>query len=171
MKTFKLCFLIGLLSTFFSCAKDDSLPTNAILGKWNVTQIEYTGTSSTNVQGDITTAEFTGSGVDMKLEIEFTENPNEYKASGDYGINLKTEFLGQSFDYSLSNQGFIDSGTWSQEGDQLTVTTKAGETQTATVTSLTEDVLIITWGTSQTEALEGATVTYDIIGLYTFEKQ
>ena len=138
MKISKFFLLLGVLSLIYSCS-DDEASTGAgdsIVGKWKLTAIDYSGTSTTEVAGQSITAQFTGTGFDMDLDIEFTENPNDYNTSGDYSIHLISEVQGQTIEQDWTNQGFIGAGTWVQDGDIITVSTSGQPDQEATIVSI-----------------------------------
>ena len=172
MKIAKFFLLLGVLSLCYSCSDDEeAAASDGIVGQWKVTAIDYSGTSTTSVAGQSFTADFTGTGFDMALDIEFTENPNDYNTSGDYSIKLTTDFMGQTTEIDWTNQGFIGAGTWEQNGNVITVNTPGQPAQEATIISVDASELVLAWATVQTQMQQGVTVTYDVMGTYTFERQ
>jgi len=161
------------IASLASCSKDDdSIDTTdtRIMGDWTVTDISYMGTSSSNVGGVTIDADFTGTGYDMDLKISFDENPNEYTAEGDYSIMLVTDFQGTPIETPWTNVGFIGNGDWVKTDNTLTITASTGEVQSATITELTDNKMVIEWDFSQTTTLQGALVTQNVNGTYTFER-
>ncbi|HMQ49066.1 MAG TPA: lipocalin family protein [Saprospiraceae bacterium] len=175
MKILKLLLVIGVITFFASCTEDDNTPSGGLVGTWKVTAVDYSGTSTTSLPGfPTTTATFTGTGTDMDLTITFKENPNEYKTSGDYSINLVSTISGQSYNQVWTNQGFISDGVWERNGNELIITVNStGETNTSVIEEETDDKLVLSYGETKTEtdALSGAVIVTEVEGTYTFEKQ
>lgn len=172
MKLFKLLFTASLFLFLTACSDDDSAPSGeGVVGKWDVTAINYSGTSTTESGGQTFTSDFVGTGFDMNLQIEFKENPMEYTTSGDYSIDLETTFMGQTSNSTATNQGFIGAGAWAQVGDDLVITTDMGDEQTATIVSLDGNVMVLGWASTMVQMQNGATSTLMIDGTYTFERQ
>ncbi len=143
-----------------------------LVGTWAVTGIDYEGDSETVNQGTAITSTFVGEGFDMDLVIEFTQNPNEFKTSGDYSIKLTTTSQGQTYETDVTNNGFINDGEWTKSGNEITVTSTLNqEEQTATILELTETTLRIAWEFSEVTQLQDGSVTVNTMGEYTFTKQ
>lgn len=142
MKTnfLKLSSFVFCLLFLISCGKKDDAvsPATGLIGSWKVTDISYNGTSSVNLAGEKVSTDFTGKGYDMNLVIQFKESPKEFVAAGNYSIMLKVNFFGQTTEQPLTNVGFINSGTWSQSGNEITISG-----QKATVVEQTSNTLKI----------------------------
>lgn len=171
MKIFKFLFAFALFASLASCSKDDKTTTDTeIMGEWTVTDISYTGTSSSAVGGVTQTFDFTGSGYDMDLKISFEDTPKEYTAEGDYSIMLVVDVAGQMMEVPWTNVDFIGNGDWEKDGNTLTVTASTGEVQTATITELTDSKMVIAWDFTGTTTQQGVVMTQNVNGTYTFEK-
>ena len=163
MKLLKLTLIALFAITITSCGSDDSNDSNddtseemsememedemtdesaSIIGIWDVSSINATGTSTVEIAGQTITTDFVGEGIDLNYNITFTENPNEVVADGDYNIELTTTVAGQSITETIPGILFIDSGDWSIDGDQITITSNDVE-NTGTITTLNETTLII----------------------------
>jgi hypothetical protein len=94
---------------------------DGLVGTWIMTSLDYEGTSTTTFGGQSFTSTFEGVGYDLNASITFQENPNDYKANGTYKIDLETMFGGQTFTTTSTIDGFIDDGTWEQNGNTLEV--------------------------------------------------
>ena len=171
MKIFKFLFVFALFASLASCSKDDESTAEAgIMGDWTVTDISYEGTSTSAVGGVTQAFDFTGTGFDMDLKISFADNPKEYTAEGDYSIMLVTDFQGTPIETPWTNVGFIGSGEWVKTGNTLTVTASTGEVQSANIIELTDSKMVIGWDFEDTMTQQGATVSQDVSGTYTFTK-
>ena len=172
MKILKFLFLATFISFFFSCSSDDNAePANVISGDWTVSEISYTGNTSTVVAGvPPVSGTFVGTGFDMDLKINFEENPNNYTSTGMYSINLETTVSGQTYDSVWSNQEFQGSGTWSKNGTVMTFTTDGGESSEAQIIEETDSKLKFTQTYNNTQTQNGATVTHQVEATFTFVK-
>jgi type 1 fimbria pilin len=135
-----LLFVLGLF--LVGCNKDDDSPTpNAELtGVWNCTDVDYTGTSVTEVMGQSITADFVGAGYNIDFTLTIVEDPNEITSDGSYDIKLTTTNLGQSNVQNIENIPFTYVGAWSQEGNIMTIDMN-GVTSDATIVELTANSL------------------------------
>ena len=130
----KVLLLALMTLTVLSSCKKDSESLNAtetlFLGTWEMTSMTYSGTNASTSQGLTTVANFTGVGKDMTYEIEFSEDPKTYEASGEYTVELTTmtEDLvidgvvvapASTFTADVPVSGADQSGTWSSDGNTL----------------------------------------------------
>jgi len=173
MKITKL-FALSIAVLLFSCGEDDEpkLPTvEGMVATWNVTNIDYSGTTTTSYAGQTATANFTGVGKDMDYTITFSTSPNTVVSEGGYTIELTTTVAGQSTteDYEF-DEAFMD-GTWELNGKTLTITSD-GESQEGTVTKQTDDVLHVTVNVDETttDTDFGYTIRTKVKAVYKFEK-
>ncbi|WP_299768591.1 lipocalin family protein [uncultured Dokdonia sp.] len=165
MKIIKLTFLFLFAIIIASCSDDDSnetpdpmneeTPENmdessdetedesaSVIGMWEVTSIDASGTSTVEIAGQTIETEFLGEGIDLNYSVTFTEEPNEVTADGDYNIELTTTIAGQSITEVIPGILFIDSGDWVIDGDQITISSNDMES-TGTITTLNETTLVI----------------------------
>ncbi len=172
MKLFQIFFFAILLTAFTACGDDEAAPDGSIVGDWDVTAIDYGGTSTTSGPGFPTiTSTFTGTGVDMNLMVSFSEDPNVYTSSGSYGVELTTETQGQSSTDTVTISGFADDGEWSQNGSTIMVTASNGETSEITIISIDGDEMILEFGDVTTTQSGDFTSTSEVMGTYTFQRQ
>lgn len=175
MKFLKFLFLATFISTFIACNSDDNDPTptpESLAGEWEVTAIDYEGTTSTVVSGfPPVGGTFTGTGFDMDLKITFEEDPNNFTSEGNYSINLETEVSGQTYTSNWENNEFTGSGTWSKDGNMMTFTNAInGETSEAEIMEETDSKLKFKQSYYNSEVQNGATITHEIEATFTFEK-
>ncbi|NOY49218.1 MAG: hypothetical protein GXO88_01415 [Chlorobi bacterium] len=148
MKKFNLknvLLLMVLVLTIISCKKDNNNAepsTSNLVGTWNCTSVNYTGTSVTEVLGQSITTDYTGEGYDVDFTYTFSENPNLATSEGSFGIKLTSTILGQSTVQNIPGNSFNYTGNWSLAGDKITITYE-GESQEATIVSLTDTNLVL----------------------------
>lgn len=143
MKKFNFLF-IALVLVLTSCSSDDSNDSpdisGDILGTWEALDVDYSGSSSTEFEGESFTSTFVGEAYDVDYTLMFTENPNELVADGSYSVELTTTVLGQTQVDNVENLEFVSNGTWSKSGDELTIVSQ-GETAVYTIVELTDTTL------------------------------
>lgn len=171
MKTTKL-FLLGLAVILFSCNKEETPnPTvEGMVGTWAITAFDYNGTTTTTVQGTSVKSTFTGKAKDLDLTTTFTANPNTVTNEGSYSIEETTTILGQTTTEEYLNEETVMDGTWTLNGNKLTVTTVDGP-QEATILEQTATTLKLKVEISETESDLGITFSTQVDGTYVFKKQ
>ena len=172
MKTSKLLLLGILFLSLAACKKDEENNSSTLVGSWNVTGIDYSGTTTT-VDPNVGTISgtFTGLGKNLSLEIHFSENPNDYTTSGTYDIDLTTMVQGQTYNTTWTSGDFIDDGTWELDGSTLRVTNGNGDVSEATIIEVNNSTLILEWMFSQVETNGSTVITSDVAGTYTFQRK
>ncbi|MGB0522757.1 MAG: lipocalin family protein [Flammeovirgaceae bacterium] len=177
MKIQQTLFLLCLFSLFTlsSCFNNDDedkiTPDKAtLLGKWLMTDITYSGTSTTAIPGfDPITADFTGVGSDSDYTIELTER--DFTASGGYTATLTTTSLGQTFTQTIVGTNYASSGPWTLNGDQLTISPQGEAPVTMTVKNLSENSFDMSFDLQIVKDEFGGTVTQSVQGSMSFVKQ
>jgi len=162
MKNFKLFLFISLISLTFSCSKDEENPTptnsGEIIGVWKGTTVNYTGSSTTTVQGQSTIADYIGEGYDVNYTLTFIENTKKFVSDGSFSIELTGTVNGQTFTQNVENQELIPSGDWSVNGKTLSFIID-NETDDATIVELTNNTLILNLVKTETNTDSDFTVT------------
>ncbi|WP_179019352.1 lipocalin family protein [Winogradskyella forsetii] len=142
MKKLNLLFLLLFVSIVVSsCSSDDSdsnpdVSAEAILGTWVGVDIDYSGTTTTTYLGQSIVSEFVSDAYDVDYTITFGENPQTFVSEGSYSVEITSTTLGQTTVHNEENLEFLQDGTWSLNGNQLTVTVPNGEPQIATISIL-----------------------------------
>jgi hypothetical protein len=169
--------LLAVAVFFLSCGDDkdeDPAPTGDLAGSWNMTAIDYNGTSTVAVMGIESKSTFTGTGKEMNLTVTFTEDPNKFTSQGDYVIALKTTTQGQTINSDFPIDGFMIDGTWSLNGKTLTIEGD-GRKQEATIIEQTATTLKMKWDytqtTTNTDAGFEVVTSSDVKGTYTFTRK
>jgi hypothetical protein len=171
MKILSISLLMALSVIISSCSKEEvvAFDEGLLTGSWNMTTINYTGTSTTTYAGVSTVANFTGTGKDMDLTVQFTKDPNNFTSSGSYSIELKTQINGQTVTETYEFSNFMMPGSWSIKGDKLTIEAQS-QSQDATIKKLNNAELIIMGQQENKVSQSGVTVTQKVSVIYSFEK-
>lgn len=167
MKKILFPTLLVLVALFNSaCNNDGNAAANNIAGNWNLTNLYYTGTTSTTIPGlPPITASFVGEGQNYNATLTFTESPNEFTSTGDYDVQLTTTVTGNPVPQvtTVQNQNFLSQGTWTISGNQITLTADTGEVSTANLTfSNNNNTVTIATTLTITTNQAGATVVQTI---------
>lgn len=167
-----LCIAFALVLTACSSDDDGGTPANTsgdLLGTWIGVDVDYTGNSTTSAQGQTLESTFVGEAYDVDYMLTFTENPNEVVADGSYSIELTTTTLGQSQVDNIENLEFINDGTWSRVGDQLTIVN--GEaTSVGTIVELTDTMLRLAISQTDTQTQPDFEFTSTVNAVMTYTK-
>ena len=164
MKIFKFLFVSILFITVTACGDDDdAVPEDTsgdLIGTWQMTDLDYSGTSSSEFMGIPLNQTFTGFAKDIDYSITFTENPNEFEGNGGYTIELTTTTGGQSatIDETVSGEA---NGTWELNGMNLTITAN-GQTEDLDISVLNENTLTFTSEVTETIDVNGITSTTNV---------
>ena len=152
MKVLKSSLIIFFIIIFLSsCTTDDSNPADInaqasdLVGTWNLIEENQNGTVSTLYQGNKVNGTITSTGKNLNTQITFTQNPNDFNATGNYTDVIKVSVLGitiveTEIDVPISD--LIDQGTWSLDQGVLTFS-QNGVQQNVRITELTSTILKI----------------------------
>ncbi len=167
----KVLFVLVVMLFIGGCAKEDDTTeiSGSVVGVWNCTALNYSGTTVTELMGQSITSNFTGEGQNIDFTLTFSENPNTATSSGTYDIFLTTTTLGQTQTQTIPDIEFEYTGTWSQNGNDLTIV-KDGVPATATIVAMTETTLEVNITDVETSSINEATVTTTINSTIRFVK-
>ncbi len=167
----KFCTL-ALLVFFVSCNKDDDASGgDDLIRTWKVTEVNCTDGKTVVQDGtDITTTTFTFTGKDITSEVIFKDDKT-FSSTGSYTQVLKTTFQGTTFTNEITFSAFATSGTWTKDGNNLTLKNASDPAQTAEITELTSSKLRfkVFINESETDPVDGvivkntATVSYVLV--------
>jgi hypothetical protein len=144
MKTYKHILAIVVIFVVVSCSKDSqvSYDPELVAGTWEMTGFDYTGTTTSTIQGNTTSSDFSGVGTRMDMVLALGHNPNTWVSSGSYDIELTWEIQGSEFRQAYPFSNFVNNGSWSIEGNQLNVFENDGDAQQRlTIISVTSNTL------------------------------
>lgn len=163
---------LALLCLFFTACSDDDedteISTDAFLGTWSLTELEYKGSSSTSTPLGPVTTNYTGEGFDMDLTVEFSADPNTFTSEGDYGLKLNIETMGGSSTVEYPNLNLLGNGSWKRDNNKVTITQEGSVAEEATILELTDSTLTMSFDVSRLIPLG---VNVDIDGTFSFTKQ
>ncbi|MBI9033677.1 MAG: hypothetical protein JEZ03_04305 [Bacteroidales bacterium] len=156
----KVLLLLVLGLFVMGCSKEETPEEEVveIIGVWNCSSVDYTGTSVTEVFGQSISSDFVGKGYNVDFTFSLSEDPNVATTTGSYDIKLTTTTLGQSYVQNIEDIAFVYVGSWSQAGDKLTIN-REGETSVATITAMTDSLLELNFVEERTMNNGGANVT------------
>ena len=163
MKT-KLLLFVAVIACLYSCTNNDQGPISVseseIVGTWNVIDYNFEGAGSYTVSGNTLSFTVRSTGKDYDFTFDFSSNPNILSATGTYTSVSEVTFLGQttSDEFPVSSVDGFDSGTWSVNGNQFTLTAN-GMTSTSTITEFTGNLMTITSSIEQNQNVQGIDVT------------
>jgi len=132
--------LLVLALSIASCNKKDETTNGELTGVWNCTAVNYTGNSVTEFMGESATTDFTGEGYNVDFTFTVSENPNVATSNGSYSIKLTSNVNGQTIIQNTENISFIYTGSWSKDGNKMTII-RDGESSDATIVKLTDTEL------------------------------
>lgn len=124
-KLANLFLVIAMLTTVFSCGKDDdpvNSSDNSLVGNWKMVEFNYDGISTTNAGGQSISSVFEAEATDMTYSLVFTEDT--YTSSGDYTIQLSTTTVGTTFDQTVPVTDVNSTGGYTY--DETTITVESG---------------------------------------------
>lgn len=139
--------LLAFVLVLTSCSEDNDDTVDiatGILGTWQGKAVSFSGTSTTTIEGVSIDAYYEGEGYDIDFTLNFTENPNEVTAEGSYGIALTVTIFEQSETQNIPDNAFGGvTSTWTQDGNEITISTEEGESITYEILELTADRLVM----------------------------
>ncbi|MCR9250209.1 MAG: hypothetical protein NXI20_07270 [bacterium] len=165
----KLLYSLFILSAFVFVSCDDEEGASSVVGEWQLSDLDYTYTTTTSFFGIELTLVGTGTGYDMNSTINFTDNPNEFTGSGNYSVELTYNVEGQTYTENVENAPFDVDGTWELDGDNLILVAN-GETSVLTVVSYSEKEVVLSQKETQTFTEDGAEVTAEIDAEFIFTR-
>jgi len=171
MKITKL-FLIAISALLFSCGSDDEAPlptAEGMIGTWDVTDIDYSGTTTTSYMGQSIKARFTGHGKEIDYTTTFSSSPNTVVSEGSYLIELTTTIGGESETETYEFDEALMDGTWELDGRKVIITND-GQEQEGTITKQSETELEVRVDLEQSMTDSGITVKTKVKAVYKFEK-
>lgn len=174
MKKLNTLYLLGLLFLFTACDKEETnleVNNDNLAGEWELTGFTYGGRSTNEVGGETYRSNFAGNGRDLAYTVRFNAD-GTYTSSGSYTIDATYAFGGQEFSQSLTIDDALDSGTYTLNGDELSITRdEDGETSVATILQLTNDLLIFELQQTKVSTSQNATSTVIIDGDFQMRRE
>lgn len=148
MKKFLLCLVFMSAMTLTSCSSDDDSDTTPetnsdLVGTWEITDLNYQGSSTTSFQGQEISLDFSGQSISFQdAQVVFNAD-NTYESSGSATIEFTVETMGQSQTQELSTESGLETGTWEINGQQLLLTPSGQDQQVSDIDVFTDSDLKI----------------------------
>tara|TARA_R110002049_G_scaffold309014_2_gene515820 strand:+ start:665 stop:1225 length:561 start_codon:yes stop_codon:yes gene_type:complete len=164
----------SIILIFSACEKEDKtspssnqsttpiVSSSTLVGDWEMTSLDYAGASSVSAGGSTITTQFTGVGKNFTYTIEFTDNPKRYSATGGYTVTLTSLFNGSSNVQDVPIPDASSSGTWSLNGNTLTITddVSGDPTTTEILSSSNNNTFSMDFAGFFGQSVQGADVTF-----------
>ena len=178
MKVLKIITVLCFTLFFISCTDDESTPidTNAqendLVGTWSLTEITQDGTATSTVQGVPVETNYTSFGKNIDAQIAFSQNPNNFTASGGFTSVVTVTLLGQSTsqEFPIVIDGVLNQGTWEVNQGIITVT-QNNDSQSLNITQLTDTQLKLEIELKQDVVIQGTTFSTKSTAKLTLVKQ
>jgi hypothetical protein len=169
MRALKVLLFVTALASLVSCSKDDDGPQvdkNMILGEWELTEFNYSGTTSVNDGTETATVSYTGEGIDMDAQVVFVDASN-YTTAGSYTIKLTTTVDGESSAQEYTYPDLTGSGTYKIEGNKMTTTPQGSQEQIiqaseAVIQELTSSKMVLVIEQRSVTVVEGMEVEINL---------
>ncbi len=178
MKKFILLLFLTSSALFVSCGNDDNdnvsieIDESLIAGNWALTQLSVdNGRTTTEVQGQSATVEYTTVGKDFTMETTFNDitDPKTYVSTGGYTAVITQTIVGQTTTQEETITDFLGSGEWRVEGNMLITTTNDID-QTAEITQLNSELMSLRVEINETLDVLGSIITTTGIINYTLSR-
>lgn len=160
LKIGKLAMLLVLLVSF-GCEKEPTTQSNEenIVAKWNLVRVWSDNyKTTTTFDGETTISTSTLEGKDISYNYDFKDD-NTVIAGGSYTAVLTTTSQGTTIEQEVPGINYSGNGTWSIDGDKLTVQEDGKDPQTAKIISLTDSELKLAVEFDISHTVQGATST------------
>jgi hypothetical protein len=157
-----LLIVFGVLAV--GCGEEEDSPKSSnsgILGTWKCKSVNYTGTTATGYDTNITTIDFIGEGKNIDFSIALSENPNVSITHGTYDVKLTSTVQGQTFVQYVEDITFTFVGKWTLVDNEITVDRGSGS-GVATIIKLTDDFLELNI-TEKSAKLNNGILSYSIV--------
>lgn len=144
---------LALLVFFTACKKDDETDGGGddLVRTWKVVEVSCTDGKTTTTDGtDVITATYTFTGKNITSTVVFKDDKT-FSSTGSYTQVLKTTLQGQTFTSEITLNDFASTGTWSKQGNTLTIKDNMNQTQDAEIVELTSAKLRLKYLVSTTE--------------------
>ncbi|WP_075342729.1 lipocalin family protein [Tenacibaculum agarivorans] len=173
----KLILLFLSISLLIACSDDQDgvtdISNDDIVGTWNITKSEFSGTATATVQGIPVTGSAKGTGKDYDLALTFKENPNEFSFEGTFTSVVEVSIQGQTqiVERELNSLGEVTVGTWKIENNQLFFENGGVTSEALPIESISSNKIVVKIDIDQTfTSPQDIPVTVKGIGTVILEK-
>lgn len=170
-----LTFTLALLVSLFLISCSDSSSSSSgdtsgtIIGTWNLVFLEYDGeTTITNTEdGSVMVQHVAGKGQNFDFQITYEEDAT-FHSMGSYQLIINSEVNGQSIRDTVMVDNDHNPGEYLFDGTTLTAYDSSGVETKATVTMLTEDMMIYKFNRKEQRTLGNLVLDEDYENEYRF---
>ena len=152
---------LALLVFFTACKKDDDTASGGgddLVRTWKVVEVSCTDGKTTTTDGtDVISATYTFTGKNITSTVVFKDDKT-FSSTGSYTQVLKTTVQGQTFTSEITLNDFASTGTWSKQGNTLTLKNNANETQNGEIVELSSSKLRLKYLLNSTETDGAGTI-------------
>jgi len=173
----KLILLFLSISLLIACSDDQDgvtdISNDDIVGIWNITKSEFSGTATATVQGIPVTGSAKGSGKNYDLTLTFKENPNEFNFEGTFTSVVEISIQGQTqmVERELNSLGDVTVGTWKIENNQLFSENDGVTSEALPIESISSNKIVVKIDIDQTfTSPQDIPITVKGIGTVILEK-
>ncbi|UKM64101.1 lipocalin family protein [Flavobacteriaceae bacterium GSB9] len=174
MKKLPLLFTL-LIAIMTSCSSDDSTSeiTADIVGTWEMTDYDYTGTTKTTFEGQTYSADYVGEAFNIDYRMTFNENPNTIETEGSFSLELTTTAFGETSTQVVNTDDVetINAGTWEIQNGNLVTQADGGIEATYKIEELTETSLVLSLNQEVDISQSGVTAKTTINAKMFFQRQ
>ena len=160
LKIGKLAMLLVLLVSF-GCKKEPTTQSNEekIIAKWDAVKVWSDNyKTTTTYDGNTIISNSTLEGKDISYQYDFKDD-NTLTVGGSYTAVLKTTSQGSTIEQEVPGINYSGNGTWSIDGDKLTIQEDGKEPETADIILLTDSELKLSIDFNFSNTIQGATNT------------
>lgn len=156
MKFFKLGVVALLAIGFSSCSVENQITRSS--GEWNMTSYTLSGTSEEMENGQVTsTASITGVASNITMMVTFMED-GTFTVAGSFDMTLSFESDGWSFSFPIEDANSLTNGTYTIDGDDITLDPSNGDAFTGMV-DISGSTMTISYEETEVEEDNGVTTT------------
>lgn len=175
MKKYKFLVLAFLAVGIISCNSDDDADgggdtSGDLIGTWIAESIDLTNTISVTTDGITVETLQEGVGTHIDATLTFSEDPDEFTSEGSFDLELTTTILGVSETETIEDVEFLDDGTWTRSGDNLTLMNDDDTQGNATIEVLTDTELRLRIEQEVTEESDERTTTFNTVIVVVFSR-
>jgi len=163
MKKIPILLFLAISTLFVSCEKEGGDEPNVAVsqedlqGTWNVTgYLVEDGQTTTVVQGQSITQDYTAYGKDYDMTLTFNDDPKTVVSNGSYTIVITSTILGQSYTQEAPAFSAFEAAEWKIDGSDIVLISEEIETSVQ-VSELSSTKVVMVMDIDETIVVDEAT--------------